>query len=203
MEAVIKQYPHILNGIYLPDNYSAILLSGIVTSPNEAPITMELSVASNHLPNLTKDMNETYLLVAAGPNFAVNLIFGLLFVKAKSMITDFVNNFCQAKHLLCKPFPINFRRAMKSFPVVWGCNSASHSVKFHKIQKALSLLKAYFTHKEEGCPLHHLVPQSKDQGLQTTPPKKASFGSCWVPPIKSAEHTNDYLHQVLGDLGYL
>jgi hypothetical protein len=36
MEAVIWQYPQILKAIYLPDNYAAIVLSGIVTSPDEA-----------------------------------------------------------------------------------------------------------------------------------------------------------------------
>jgi hypothetical protein len=58
MEAVIKQYPLFLKAIYLPDNYAAIVLLGIVTSPKEAPITMELSVGFEvHLPYLTKDGN--------------------------------------------------------------------------------------------------------------------------------------------------
>jgi hypothetical protein len=33
------------------------------------------------------------------------------------MISDFVDNVCQAKHLLCEPFPIDFKRASKSIPV--------------------------------------------------------------------------------------
>jgi hypothetical protein len=99
-----------------------------VTSSNAAPITTELSVGFEvHLPYLTKDGNETSLLVAAGPNVAVNLILGLPFIKATGMITDFVDNVCQAKHLLCNPFSIDFRCAMKSIPAIGGHDSASHS----------------------------------------------------------------------------
>ena len=101
-------------GIYLPDDYTSIVLSGIVTSPDKASITMELSVGFEiFLSYLTKDGNETSFLVAAGPNVAVNLILGLPFIKATGIIADFVNNWCQAKHLLANPIPIDFRRATK------------------------------------------------------------------------------------------
>jgi hypothetical protein len=106
MEAVVRRYPHILKAIYLPDNYVAIVLSGIVTS-SDAPITTELPVGFEiHLPYATKDGNDTSLLVAAGPDVVVNLILGLPFIKATSMIVDFINNVCQAKHLLCIPSPL-------------------------------------------------------------------------------------------------
>ena len=42
--AVVRQYPQILKAIYLPEDYAAIILSGIVTSSAVAPITTELSV---------------------------------------------------------------------------------------------------------------------------------------------------------------
>jgi hypothetical protein len=107
MEAIIKQYPHILKVIYFPNDYTAIVLLGIVTSPDDAPITTELSVGFKvYLPYLTKDINETSFLVAASPEVADNLILGLPFIKAMGMIADFVGNVCQAKHLLCKPFTI-------------------------------------------------------------------------------------------------
>jgi hypothetical protein len=55
MEAVIKQYPHILKAIYLPNNYATTVLSGIITTPNEAPVTMELSIGFKiFLPYLSK-----------------------------------------------------------------------------------------------------------------------------------------------------
>ncbi len=44
MEAVVWQYPHILKTTYLPGDYAAIILSGIVTSPTKALITTKLSV---------------------------------------------------------------------------------------------------------------------------------------------------------------
>ncbi len=68
MDAVIKQHLHILKAIYLPDNYASIILSGIVTSSNEAPITTELSVGfAIFLPYLTKDGNETSFLLPQVP----------------------------------------------------------------------------------------------------------------------------------------
>ena len=56
MEAVVHQFPHILKQIYMPAEYAAIVLSGIVTSSNDKPITTELPVGFKiHLPYLTKD----------------------------------------------------------------------------------------------------------------------------------------------------
>jgi hypothetical protein len=78
----------------------------------ELPVGFEI-----HLNYLTKDGSETSLLVAAGPDVAVNLILGLPFIKATGLICDFVDNVCQAKHLLCDPFPIDFKHALKSIPV--------------------------------------------------------------------------------------
>jgi len=68
------------------------------------------------LAYLTKDGSETSLLVAAGPDVAVNLILGLPFIKATGMIGDFVDNVCQAKHLV-RTVPLDFKRATQSIPV--------------------------------------------------------------------------------------
>ncbi len=43
MEAVIHQFPHILKKIYLPNNYAAIILSGIINTLDTAPVTTELN----------------------------------------------------------------------------------------------------------------------------------------------------------------
>jgi len=131
MEAVARQYPQILKAIYLPEDYAAIIFSGIVTSSALAPITTELSVGFEiHLPYVTKDGNDTSLLIAADPDVAVNLILGLPFIKATGMIIDFIDNICDAKHLICDPFPIDFCRAMKSIPVIGDHDASSHSVEF-------------------------------------------------------------------------
>jgi len=57
MEAVVRRYTHILKAIYLPDDYAAIVLTGIVMSSTaDAPITTELPVGFEiHLPYTTKD----------------------------------------------------------------------------------------------------------------------------------------------------
>jgi hypothetical protein len=118
MEVVVHQFPHILKQIYMPAEYTAIVLSGIVTSSNDEPIMTELPVGFEiHLPYLTKDGSKTSLLIAASPDVAVNLILGLPCIKATGMIGDFVNNDFQAKHLLCNPFPTDFKCATKSIPV--------------------------------------------------------------------------------------
>jgi len=138
MEAIVRQFPHILKMIYMPAEYAAIVLSGIVTSSTDEPITTELPVGFEiHLPYLTKDGSKTSLLVAAGPDVAVNLILGLPFIKATGMIGDFVDNVCQAKHLLCEPFPIDFKRASKSIPVFLAAHAPGN---VHDIQDAHHVL---------------------------------------------------------------
>jgi hypothetical protein len=198
MEAVVRQYPHILKAIYLPNDYAAIILSGIVTSLTEAPITTELSVGFElHLPYVTKDRNKTSLLIAAGPDVAVYLIPGLSFIKAAGMISNFINNLCKAKHLICDPFPINFRHATKSIPVCGDQDAASHSIKFKEVHKALGFIKVYFSCRKVASPLGLLVPPSTPMAIPDEHPRHISFGSglCWVPPSKSVTDTNDYHHQ--------
>jgi hypothetical protein len=201
MEAVIHQYPHIFKAIYLPDNYAAIIRLGIVlTSPTEAPITTDLSIGFKiQLPYVTKDGNGISLLVVAGPDIAVNLILGLCFIKAMGMIADFIDNVCQAKHLLCNPFPIEYWRMTKSIPVVGDCNAASHSIKFKSVHRALGLVNAYLARSSIDLLLAARCHQALLRPFRLHHP--CMF--CWVFPSKSADNTNDYHHQVLEDLGYL
>jgi hypothetical protein len=79
METVIWQFSHILKEIYLPEDYAAIILSAIVNTPDMAPVTTELTVRFDiHLPYSTKDGNTTSLLVAAGPDVAVDIVLEFL-----------------------------------------------------------------------------------------------------------------------------
>ncbi len=144
-EAVIHQYPHILKKIYLSEDYAAIILSGIVNTPDSAPITTKLNIRFDiHLPYTTKDGNNTSLLVAAGSNVAVNLILGLPFIKATGMIADFVNNVCEAKNLLWDPFPIDFKCATKSIPVFVDSTavSQSHGTQERSVLQVLGMLRS-------------------------------------------------------------
>ncbi len=200
MEDVVSQYPHILKRIYLPAEYTSIVLSGIVTSTNDKPITMELSVGFEvHLPYLTKDSSETSLLVAVGPDVAVNLILDLPFIKATGMIGNFVNNVCQVKHLLCNPFPINFKCTTKSIPIFTyasaPCNVADSQDTLH----VLAALRKFFP------PKSNIIISTDTDAISAK--AKTQFSDPWVPPASSdssaSSDANDYQHQVLGDLGYL
>ncbi len=162
MEAVIRQFPHILKKIYLPGNYAAIILSSIVNTPDSMPITTKLNIGFDiHLPYTTKDGSYTSLLVAAGPNLAVNLILGLPFIKATGMIADFVDNVCEAKNLLCNPFPIDFKCAMKSIPVFQESKAASklHNKEVQHTLHVLGMLKTFYACKDaDGKWLHIIKP---------------------------------------------
>ena len=204
MEAVVRRYPHILKAIYLPDVYAAIVLSRIITSLSDVPITTELPVEFEiHLPYAINDGNETLLLVAAGPDVTVNLILGLPFIKATGMIVDFIDNVCQAKHLLHDPFRIDFRRATKSIPVLGDYDAAGHGVDFAEVDQVLGTLLKHFARAAGTPTVDRSDPASQTLVISGTPPKHVSFRMRWVALPKLVNDTNDYQHQVLGDLGYL
>ncbi len=173
------------------------------------PITTELSVGFEiHLPYVTKDGNDTSLLVAAGPDVAVNLILGLPFIKATGMIINFIDNKCDANHLICDPFPIDFCWATISIPAVGVQDARYHSVKVQEVLRALASIKAYFSaHASGATPGSYPAADTPRTitPLVGAPAKHVNFDitNRWVPPSKSAGDTNDYVHHVLGDMGYL
>ena len=170
MEAIVRQFPHILKRIYMPAEYAAIVLSGIVTSSNNEPITTELPVGFEiHLPG-----SETSLIVAAGPDVAVNLILGLPFIKATGMIGDFVDNVCQAKHLLCKPFPIDFKRASKSIPVFSAAPAPCNVGNIQDVTYVLASLRKLFPPPTD----------TSSAGLSITSQKtRFALTDRWIPPL--------------------
>ena len=200
MEAVVRQFPHILKRIYMPAEYAAIVLSGIVTSSNDEPITTELPVGFEiHLPYLTKDGSETSLLVAAGPDVAVNLILGLPFIKATGMIGNFADNICQAKNLLCNLFLIDFKHATKSIPVFTAAPAPCNVGDTQDATHTLAALRKLFPRpNDHTSSTGHSITSQKTRFALT---------DRWIPPVSSdssaSMNANDYQHQVLGDLGYL
>jgi hypothetical protein len=216
MEAVIRQLPHILKKIYLPDNYAAIVLSGILNTPDLAPITTELLVRLDiHLLYSTKDSNDTSLLVTAGPDIAVNLVLGLPFIRTMGMVADVVNNVCREKNLLCDPFPIDFKCATKSIPVFQRKSEDSLFLGQHvsSVLYVLGMLKSFYEQNKDGR-LPHLIQPTLEDGTnsckypaETSGDKLSdrlvSFHERWIPPATQADDNSDYEHQVLGDLGYL
>jgi hypothetical protein len=114
--AIAKRYPHCVSKIYLPEDYSPIILSGIVQDDARS-VTTNLSVAFQfHLPYLTKEGSPTSFVVATGPQVSVNTVLSLPLITATGMIIDYVDNVVEAKHLDCPPFNIKFCRAMKHIP---------------------------------------------------------------------------------------
>ena len=118
--AVAKRYPHCVAKIFVPNDYSPIVLSGIVQRGGES-VTTELSVGFQfHLPYLTKEGEPTSILIATGPHVTVNLIVGLPFIQATRGIIDFADNVADLRALDAPPFPIEYRRATVHVPVMEG-----------------------------------------------------------------------------------
>ncbi len=137
-------------------------------------------------------------LVAAGPDVAVNLILGLPFIKATGMIGDFVDNVCQAKHLLCEPFPIDFKRASKSTPVFSAAHAPCNVGDTQGATHVFAALRNLFPRPNDTSSAGLLVKSQKTRFALT---------DRWIPPMSSdssaSTDANDYHHQVLRDLGYL
>ena len=96
-------------------------------------------------------------------------------------IIDFIDNVCDAKHLICDPFPIDFRRATKSTPVIGDRNAGSHSVEFQEVLRALGSIKAYFAANASGTmPIgkHTVIPPSIGAPNSVT----FDLNRHWVPP---------------------
>jgi hypothetical protein len=63
----------------------------------------------------------------------MNTVLGLPLIKATGMIIDFIDKVVKAKHLDCPPFPIDFRRAMKTVPANVAC--LMNYVEFKDVQQ--------------------------------------------------------------------
>jgi len=142
--AVAKRFPQFLSKMYVPKDYSPITLSGIVQRGG-ASVTTELDVAFQfHLPYLTREGQQTTLLIATGPQVTVNLILGLPFIKATSMIIDVADQVAELKALDSPPFPIDFRRARVDIPNVdesaIQVNLASYKGVIEEIEKLESFV---------------------------------------------------------------
>jgi hypothetical protein len=132
--AIAKRYPQCVAKIYLPEDYSPIILSRIVQNQADA-ITTDLPVAFQfHLPYFTKDGSATSFLVTTGPHVSVNTVLGLPLITATGMIIDFVDEVVEAKNLDCPPFKIVFTVQQKQslqlrarFPPLTTSNSRMFS----------------------------------------------------------------------------
>ena len=86
--------------------------------------------------------------------------------------------------------------------VIGDHDAGSHSVEFQEVLRALGSIKEHFAANALGTmPIgeHTVIPPSIGAPNSVT----FDLNHCWVPPLKSADDINDYVHHVLGDMGYL
>jgi hypothetical protein len=114
--SIVKAYPECVAAIYAPEDYSPIILSGIVKRNGDA-VTTALPVAFLfNLEYFTRDGQPAQLLVAAGPDVNVNLIFGNPMLQGTGAVIDYGDNVVECRALDTPPFPIEFRRARLTVP---------------------------------------------------------------------------------------
>lgn len=116
--AVAKKFPGSICKIYAPQDYSPIVLSGIVQTGEES-VTTELQVAFQyHLPYENREGENTTFLVATGNHVTANTIAGLPFIRASGMILDTNDDVAELTRLTAPPFPLDFRRAAVHVPIM-------------------------------------------------------------------------------------
>ena len=116
--AIAKRFPHCVAKIYVPEDYSPIILSGIVqrSAPDDI-VTTDLTVAFEfHMPYVTRDGHPTSLIIATGPNVTVNSILGIPFLQATGMVIDLNDSVAAMTALDCPPFQLDFRRPQNTIP---------------------------------------------------------------------------------------
>jgi hypothetical protein len=213
--AIAKRYPQCVEKIVLPEDYSPIILSGIVQNNADA-ITTDLVVAFQfHLLYLTKDGGTTLFVVATGLQVSVNTVLGLPLIIPTGMIIDFVDEVVEAKRLDCPPFKIDFCRATTTIPATEDEAPTTHYIEFKNVQQILHKTNVYITgvckqlqsdpvSKVKLSSLNCRFPVSNSDTVTTsTSSTNSSFEQRWVPPPLAHNTTNEYHNQVLGEAGYL
>ncbi len=213
--AIAKRYPQCVAKIFLPEDYSPIILSGIVQNNADA-ITTDLAVAFQfHLPYLTKDGSTTSFVVAIGPQVSINTVLGLPLIIATGMIINFDDEVVEAKHLDCPPFKIDFLRATKTIPATDNEAPTTHYIEFKNVHQILQKADAYIAgvcKQLRSDPVSKVKPSSmnccfhvsdSDTVTTSTLSTSHSFEQRWVSPPLLHDTTNEYHDQVLGEAGYL
>jgi hypothetical protein len=217
--AIAKWYLHCVAKVFLPKDYSPIILLGVIDDDAQA-ITTDLSVAFQfHQPYLTHDGSTTSIIIATSPQVSVNAIIGLQFIKATSMIINTVDNVVKAKHLVCKPFPIEFCYATKYVPDISDDRAAICYIKFEEVQFIIQKTNEYIAtvcasnkmppsaklaaKRIRITELHKPVGATSDSDSMTTVSTNSSMTGCWHPPPSANDTAHEYHNQILGENGYL
>jgi hypothetical protein len=212
--AIAKRYLHCIAKVFLPEDHSPIILSGVIDDENQA-ITTKLSVAFEfHLPYPTHNGQSTSISIATGPQVSVNSIIGLPFITGTGMIINTVDNVVEAKHLVCEPFPIDFCCATKYIPAINDDRAAIRYIKFKEVLSIIAKTDAYIAKVYAGATLasnkkvriseqHVPVGLESDSDSLTTALTSQSMIRRWCPPSPAHDTPHDYHDNVLGENGYL
>jgi hypothetical protein len=200
--------------MYNPDDYTPIVLSGVVQSNQESVMT-ELKVGFLfHLPYRTREGDTSSLMVATGPNVSINTILGLPFMEATGMILDLVDKVVDCKYLDCPPFPVDFCRTSNHVPVLDDPSNtpANHAPSHLQIIKEVENIKQYYNAKVLAAG-STLTPKALAVYFGSKSPvctevdtdrsitalhSTADMFTRWVPPPGYPEDYNDYHTSVLG-----
>jgi hypothetical protein len=119
LAAIAKRFPHCVAKVYGPEDYNAIVLSGIIQCGAGDSVATKLTVGFQfHLPYLTCESQATSILIATGPHVAVNAIVGLPFIQATKMIIDASDHVVDMWALDTPPFPLEYLCAAVHVPIL-------------------------------------------------------------------------------------
>ncbi len=167
--------------IHSPTDYFPITLSEIIQQGGNS-IATHLTVGFQfHLSYLTRKGKPTNLVIATGCDMTMNIILGLPFITQTKM---FINTSdCMAE--LCAfdmpPFPLNFRCAMCTIPVIDKKKAAVNATLHANIVKEIDCIVAHISTKMTATYL-----QKAQNTLQSIliPAKRAqSFDFCDIAAI--------------------
>ena len=142
---IAKAFPHAVSATYSNNDYSPIILSGIIQQDG-ASVSTDLTVAFQFtLPYLTHEGHATSLLIATGPDVTVNTIFGLPFIQQTRMVIDASDQVADMRTLDMPPFSIDFHCTMCTVPalppdVAPGPTSSNCAI----VLKEIARLEAFF-----------------------------------------------------------
>ncbi len=131
------------------------------------------------------------------------------------MIIDTVDNVVEAKHLVCKPFPIEFYRATKYVPAISDDRAAICYIKFEEVQSIIAKTNEYIM---SVCASNKMLPSAtriritephkpvgttSNANSVTTISTNRSMAGCWHPPPSVNDTAHEYHDQIFGENGYL
>lgn len=177
VNALAKAFPGSVHSIHTAEEFSPILLSGIVQSDGKA-VTTELPVAFTfHLPYKLIDGSDATITFACGPHVGVNFILGFPFVISAKLVVDFSENVAECRALACRPFQLEAKRARLNVPSVDLAAVHGHGVdKYQDLKADLDRMEAYM------ASVYALASHLKEPE-----PKKVRFEADLVSAASAAE----------------